>query len=156
MSSTEQALRKLLVPLDGSEDAFRAASFAIGIAKKYASELSIIHVSNLNQNLQLLGVYGASRPHAIAEHVEGAKKEALPWFEKIKKEAEAQGVKVVNSEVIEGPLSIVGEIIHYAERNGVDLIIMGSRGRTGFKRLVLGSVASGVVTYAPCPVLVIR
>ncbi len=156
MSSTEQALHKLLVPVDGSENAFRAASFAIGIAKKYDSQLLVIHVSNLNQNLQLVGVYGASYPDAIAEHVEAAKQEALPWFERIKKEAEDQGIKIGKSEVIEGPLSIVGEIIHYAERNGVDLIITGSRGRTGFKRLVLGSVASGVVTYAPCPVLVVR
>jgi nucleotide-binding universal stress UspA family protein len=52
--------------------------------------------------------------------------------------------------------SIVSEIIEFAELRSIDLIIMGTRGRTGFKKLLLGSVASGVVTYAHCPVLVIR
>ena len=52
--------------------------------------------------------------------------------------------------------SIVSEIIEYAERENIDLIIMGTRGRTGFKKLLLGSVASGVVNFAHCPVLVIR
>lgn len=155
MSSTEQ-ISKILVPIDGSENAFRAASFAIGMAKKYDSELLVVHVSNLSQNLQLLGFYGAPYPDTIAERIQAAKLEAQPWFDRIQKEAENQNVRVSKSEVIEGPLSIVGEIIHYAERNGVNIIVIGTRGRTGFKKLVLGSVASGIVTYAPCPVLVVR
>ncbi len=52
--------------------------------------------------------------------------------------------------------SIVSEIIEFAERENIDLIIMGTRGRTGFKKLLLGSVASGVVNFAHCTVLVIR
>lgn len=52
--------------------------------------------------------------------------------------------------------SIVSEIIEFAERENIDLIIMGTRGRTGFKKLLLGSVASGVVNFAHCPVLVLR
>ncbi len=156
MSSTEQLL-KILVPIDGSDNAFRAASFAIDVAKRYGSELLLIHVSNLNQNLRLLGLYGSPYPSdKVAERVESARLESHPWFERIQKEAEIHGVRVGKSEVIEGPLSIVGEIVNYAEENMVGMIAIGSRGRTGFKRLVLGSVASGVVTYAPCPVLVIK
>jgi nucleotide-binding universal stress UspA family protein len=52
--------------------------------------------------------------------------------------------------------SIVSEIIEFGERENIDLIIMGTRGRTGFKKLLLGSVASGVINFAHCPVLVIR
>ena len=47
-------------------------------------------------------------------------------------------------------------LVDYSEKNNVDLIIVGTRGITGFKKMLLGSVASGVVTYAHCPVLVIR
>jgi nucleotide-binding universal stress UspA family protein len=155
MSSAEQ-ITKILVPIDGSENSFRAASFAIGMAKNYGSELLVLHISNLNQNLQLLGFYGAPYPDTIAERIQAAKLEAQPWFDRIQKEAENQKVRIGKTEVIEGPLSIVGEIIHYAERNGVNIIVIGTRGRTGFKRLVLGSVASGIVSYAACPVLVIR
>lgn len=60
------------------------------------------------------------------------------------------------TEVIIAEESIVSEIIEFAERENIDLIIMGTRGRTGFKKLLLGSVASGVVNFAHCPVLVIR
>jgi nucleotide-binding universal stress UspA family protein len=47
-------------------------------------------------------------------------------------------------------------IVEYAERENIDLIVIGSRGLTGFRKLLLGSVASGVVTYAHCPVLVVK
>ena len=52
--------------------------------------------------------------------------------------------------------SIVGEIIEFADKEKVDLIILGTRGRTGFKKLLLGSVAEGVVTHSSCPVMVVR
>ena len=55
------------------------------------------------------------------------------------------------------PISIVGSsIVDYAERENVDLIVIGTRGRTGFKKMLLGSVASDVVTYAHCPVIVVK
>jgi nucleotide-binding universal stress UspA family protein len=61
------------------------------------------------------------------------------------------------SEIIEDPYSKVeSAIINYAESEGVDLIVMGTRGRSGFKRILLGSVASGVLSYAHCPVLTVR
>jgi nucleotide-binding universal stress UspA family protein len=53
-------------------------------------------------------------------------------------------------------MSIDGTIIEYAESEDVDLIIMGTRGRSGFAKLLLGSIASAVVTYSPCPVMIIK
>jgi nucleotide-binding universal stress UspA family protein len=52
--------------------------------------------------------------------------------------------------------SVADAIISYTERNNVDLIIMGTKGRTGLKKFLLGSVASGVLSHAKCPVLVVR
>jgi nucleotide-binding universal stress UspA family protein len=61
------------------------------------------------------------------------------------------------SEIIEDPFSRVeNAIVNYAETENVDLIVMGTRGRSGLKRSLLGSVASGVLTYAHCPVMVVR
>ena len=61
------------------------------------------------------------------------------------------------SEIIEDPSSTVEWIIiNYAERESVDLIVMGTRGKSGFKRPLLGSVASGVLSYAHCPVMILR
>jgi nucleotide-binding universal stress UspA family protein len=52
--------------------------------------------------------------------------------------------------------SIVGEIVGFADKEKVDLIILGTRGRTGFKKLLLGSVAEGVVNHSSCPVMIVR
>jgi Universal stress protein family len=49
-----------------------------------------------------------------------------------------------------------GGIVDYAEDKGIDLIVIGTRGKSGFKKMLLGSVASKVVTYAHCPVLVVK
>jgi nucleotide-binding universal stress UspA family protein len=53
-------------------------------------------------------------------------------------------------------MSEVGAIVDYAENENVDLIVIGSRGRSGFKKLLLGSTASGVVTYVTCPVMIVK
>jgi nucleotide-binding universal stress UspA family protein len=58
--------------------------------------------------------------------------------------------------VIVTGVSIYGEIIQYAEKESIDLIVLGTRGKSGVKKLLLGSTASGVVTYANCPVLVTK
>ena len=62
----------------------------------------------------------------------------------------------LRTEIVEGSTSVEATIVDYAEREGVDLIVVGTRGLTGFKRSLLGSVASGVVTYAHCPVMVVK
>jgi nucleotide-binding universal stress UspA family protein len=61
-----------------------------------------------------------------------------------------------SSDVILSNKSVVAEIVDYAENNNIDLLVIGTRGRSGVRRLLLGSIASGVVTYAHCPVLVIK
>jgi nucleotide-binding universal stress UspA family protein len=148
---------KIVVPIDGSENSFHASSLAIDMAAKYGAELLIIHILHMNPNLQALGYYGLSDTSDVAEkYIGAARKEAAPWFERIKLEAQSKNISQIKSEAISGSLSIVGEIANYAEENNADLIVIGSRGRTGFKKMLLGSVASGVITYAPCPVLVVK
>ena len=51
---------------------------------------------------------------------------------------------------------LIDEVVDYAESNNIGLIVVGTRGRSGFKKLLLGSVASGIVTYAHCPVMVVK
>jgi nucleotide-binding universal stress UspA family protein len=52
--------------------------------------------------------------------------------------------------------SVTGTIVDYAKNNNVDLIVVGTRGQSGFKQLLVGSVANGVSQHAHCPVLVVR
>lgn len=74
---------------------------------------------------------------------------------RVKQQATEKNVNV-KTEVITGITSVVREIVEYAENKKVDTIVIGSRGMTGFKKMLLGSVASGVVTYSHCPVLVVK
>ena len=53
-------------------------------------------------------------------------------------------------------MSVAGTIVGYTENQNMDLVVVGSRGRSGFTKLLLGSVASSIVTYASCPVLVVK
>ena len=65
-------------------------------------------------------------------------------------------VKIRTQVIIASTARTAAEIVDYAQQENVDLIVVGTKGRSGFKRLLLGSTASGVVTYAHCPVLVIK
>jgi nucleotide-binding universal stress UspA family protein len=73
----------------------------------------------------------------------------------VKQKAREKKVSV-KTYVIIGITSVVKEIVQYAHKKKIDMIVIGSRGMTGFKKLLLGSVASGIVTYSHCPVLVIK
>ena len=150
---SEKSFSKILVPIDGSEMSMQAANLAIDVAEKYGAQIIMIHVVNIDQYLQSIGVYRLSYPDSIKKRIEDAKNEAAKWFNEIQRNAEQRKVPAT-FEVADTALSVVGAIVNYAEREKADLIVIGTRGRSGFTRLLLGSVASGVVTYAPCPVLV--
>jgi nucleotide-binding universal stress UspA family protein len=75
--------------------------------------------------------------------------------DKVKQKASEKNVKV-KTDVVIGISSVVKEIIEYAEKNRIDMIVIGSRGLSGIKKMLLGSVASGVLIYSHCPVLVTK
>ena len=62
----------------------------------------------------------------------------------------------ISMDVIDGHTSVVSDIVGYAKVNNVDLIVIGSRGMAGFRKLLIASMASGVLTYAHCPVLIVN
>jgi nucleotide-binding universal stress UspA family protein len=132
-----------------------AADYAIKMAEKYSAEVALIHVVNLDQTLQLLGIYRLSYPDPIKEKIEAVRAEAQKWFNKIIRTAEQRRVRI-KSNVIDSPMSVVAALLNYADQEKADLIIVGTRGRSGISKMLLGSVASGVVTFAPCPVVVVR
>lgn len=155
--SQGKRISKILVPMDGSESSFRAALFAVDIARKYESELILTYMIEIIPTLTSFGLsnFGISHYDFIEKLKDAGRKEAEPWFAKVREEAKPVNI-AVRTEVIESPKSLVGEILEYAEKNGIDLIVLGTHGRSGFKRLVLGSVTSGVVTHASCPVMVVK
>jgi nucleotide-binding universal stress UspA family protein len=145
-------LGKLVVAFDGSEDSIRAVQMASVIASKFNSKVTIVHVYNV-PIVTYGGVtgpppvdYGALRNTAkssgetiLSRGVEIASKAGL----------------TADGQLVESP-SIVEGLVTLAEEQEASLIIVGTRGMTGIKRLVLGSVSSGLVSHARCPVMVVR
>lgn len=151
------AFAKILVCVDGSGSSAKAADYAIEMAEKHDAQLIALNVlvSQLGYAYSS-GAFGlTATPSAINQILDSAKKESRKWFDQIESKAAAQRVKV-KTEMVASQTSIVQAIVDYAEKNEIDLIVTGTRGRSGFTKLLLGSVASGVATYASCPVMIVK
>ena len=155
-------IRKIMLPIDGSVTSMKAARIGISLSKKFRSDLIGLTVIDL---MSLPYGYFLTQPGTRSHDniLEEKRTEAKKWLDKIERSmleavGESQASKgQFRSEIIEDPFSRVeSAIINYAESEGVDLIVMGTRGRSSFKRILLGSVASGVLSYAHCPVMTVR
>jgi len=142
---------RILVAVDGSENSIRASKVAIQIAKDAQAGLMILSV--VPSAILLPSPFGSN---VLQRHIEDSKQTATKMETKILKLAKNAGVKDVRCLVESSDTSVVESIIHRAEKEGVDLMVVGTRGLGGFKKLLLGSVSSGIVTHAHCNVLVVR
>ena len=169
MSNTRRSFSKILVAIDGSEISMKAAVYAISIANRKgngAASVQLIGLTVLDLAKLSSSFFATASGYYGPKELEAKRKEAQRWLDKVEKLAvnkennnNNNGVNNIQfkSEIIEDPISKVGSaIVDYAERKNVELIVIGTRGRTGFKKMLLGSVASDVVTYAHCPVLVVK
>jgi len=159
LSQIKGKFSKILITVDGSEESMNAADYAIAMAKKEDNNAQLIALHILFSQTGYAystNMFGLVTPSSINELLEDAKHEAQQWFDKIKEKMYENGDIQLRTEVVVSPTSVVGAIVDYAEHENVDLIVIGSRGRSGFKKLLLGSTTSGVLTYATCPVLVVK
>lgn len=151
MAVRKHGFSEILVAVDGSEASMDAADYAIDIAKMYNAQLTALTVFHAS-----LSSYGlAAPPDAIKQRKEKHAIETKQWFDRFNQSAKQKDV-ALRTEVIDSQMSIVGAIVEYAESNGIDLIVLGTKGKSGIRKLLLGSVASGVINYATCPVMVVR
>jgi nucleotide-binding universal stress UspA family protein len=146
-------LRKIIVAVDGSENARRAASAAIEIAKKSASEVVMLTIISIPTMFPPT-MFG-STPSVDPKLYEAAEREGKKLIQQLVETAKSQGVNA-RGELLRSVSSAVAEIVKSAENEKADLIVIGTRGLGGFQRLLMGSVSSGVVTHAHCAVLVVR
>ena len=145
-ASQNAIISKILVAVDGSDESMDAADLATSLSKEYNAELYALHV--MRADVDLFG------PHETSEFITSMKNEGETYLNKVKLKANQKNIQI-KTEIISS-MNISGGILDYAEENNIDLIVIGTRGRSGFKRLLLGSVASHVITYAHCPVLVVK
>lgn len=137
---------KILVPTDGSKAAVDAADEAFDLADQLDAEVLVVSV--VEDALVDDKIYG--NPPADVERV---REIATNATEDLVEEAESRGIDA-DPVVVQG--SPASEVIEQAEKSGADMIAMGTHGRSGLDRVLLGSVADKVVRQADVPVLTIR
>ena len=144
------AYQNILVPVDGSETSYAAVAQAAELAKAFGGKITVVQVLALD-------------PYIAAEYISATQtndliERARTSVLKTREEAAAKfsdlGIPV-EAKLLEGQV-VHREIIKEAETSKADLIVIGSHGRTGLKRLFLGSVAQSVLGEAHIPVLVVR
>ncbi|HHT9119558.1 MAG TPA: universal stress protein [Candidatus Hypogeohydataceae bacterium YC41] len=140
--------KKILCPVDYSVCSNEALKQAVSLATAYNAKLYLLHVVDVR-------MYGHEAPLSFEmpkpdqESIEKVKKDLADSVLK-----EAKGKLDVETIVTMGIPAV--EIINAARQKGIDLIVMGTHGRTGIAHVVIGSVAENVVRKAPCPVLTVR
>ena len=143
------SFEQILVPYDASSYANHAFDDALKIAKKFGSKITVLTV--LGTKVEPSTGISLEKAIEIQEGHEDAATKILKDLEGLAKE---KGVEL-SFKVIYEPSPYKG-ILNFLNSNSMDLIVMGSHGRSGIKKALLGSVASGVVEHANCPVLIIK
>jgi len=152
---------KILVPLDGSEHSLRALETAVQVAKKFKGKITLINVFSVTVKPVIIPEPTTLTPPAIpimtpaelSKVAEIARKVAGDILADGEQKVKAEGVPV-ETVIKEG--HFVQEILKAAKEGGFDLIVMGARGVSKIREIVLGSVSDGVIRNASCPVLVVK
>lgn len=141
------SIRSILCPYDGSEFSRRALEHATALGRFYGAGLTLLHVytgAPIGPEADQL-----TRDKALFPQ---ERKRIVAWLADIGAPARAAGV-AVDARVVEG--APAAEILRVARGEAADLVVLGTHGRSGFDRLLLGSVTEKVLRHAPCPVLTV-
>ena len=144
------AFKNILVPYDDSECSLHAFKIAAEIAKKFNSKLtavtvvpSIIHISSSYSNVRYEEI--------LQKEQRDSANSALSKVDSI---AKKQGINL--AKYVLASNAVVKQIVSFAKSEKFDLIVMGTHGRTGWSKLIIGSVANGIIQTANCPALVVK
>jgi nucleotide-binding universal stress UspA family protein len=166
LQASESVFKRILVAVDGSQSSLRAAKVGVRLAKRNEAELIVVSVvprptyaltpiSTVSGTGRRVDSFTPGSTSAMPEYYGYASKSAEHWVDEAVSLAKAQDVPV-KRRVLKGAASVVEAITNYSAAQNVDLIVLGTKGSGGFKRLLLGSVSSGVVNHAATSVLVVR
>jgi nucleotide-binding universal stress UspA family protein len=150
---------RLLVAVDGSDISMNAADYAITLARnnnndnQEPTEIIIINVIDIPPIFKMLPSDTRNQLTRIGRQQAG---QIFDEVDEIAKRHNATNLNIVKEMVETSSGSAADEIIQYAKEKAVDLIVVGTKGRSGMSKALLGSVASKIVTYSPCSVLVVR
>ena len=141
--------QNILVPIDLSAKSTRAFKVALDVAKKYHSKITLLTCLEIDAQHHLYYDSGVS-----SQLVKKQTKIVKHHFEKLESLAETNGISRKSRIIVSG--SAVNNIVTFVKSKKNDLVVIGSHGRTGFDKLLLGSVANGVSQKTKCPVLIVK
>ena len=141
-------IRKILVPTDFSAHAEHAVDYAVGLAKTFSARIHLLHAYSLPVPMTFPDT--VALPQSFWDEMRAY---ATGKLEEIRSRVSSEGVSCEIEAIRELPFQAV---VDTAERIGADLIVMGTRGLTGLKHVLLGSVAERTVRLAPCPVITVK
>ncbi|MDV2438367.1 universal stress protein [Acinetobacter gerneri] len=141
----------ILVPIDDSPIAYAAMEHAQDIAQAFDAQITLVSVVAIDP---FVGVDFYKVAPSITDHIFEAEKNAEGRLQDLKQTLEQRGF-VVNTHIIREVPPAIG-IVTIADEVNADLIIMGSHGRSGIKKFILGSVAQEVLTQSRLPVLIVK
>ncbi len=144
------SFKKILVPVDFSEFSDKAVEYAMFIAEGYGADITLLHAVILYQE----DIDEEEQLQAYEKIIQKKEKERTKKLELHSVAAEKRGIQV-NSVLIRG-FSAADSMINYISDNNFDLVVMGTHGRTGLEKWILGSVAERMVRLSPIPVLTIH
>jgi nucleotide-binding universal stress UspA family protein len=142
---------KILLAIDGSEEARQATQAAAELSKETGSEVHVTYVLPSPTELRGHHLYSQEVMSSVLEHAE---EEGRSFLEEEAERLRASGGKVAETHLRAGEPD--KEIVKLSEELGVGTIVLGSRGLGALKRALMGSVSESVVTHAHCPVFVVR
>jgi len=148
-------LSKILVSIDGSENATRAMKAALSIAKQFQSELLILNVV-AEMVPPVFSPIGVNVPAVdYSNYLELAENDAKKLVNDAEAVAKNESVNA-RGVVLRTVTSVAETILEEASNENVNLLVVGTRGLGGFKKLLLGSVSNAVISHAHCSVLIVR
>jgi nucleotide-binding universal stress UspA family protein len=139
---------RIVVAVDGSKYAERALDYGIDLARRYGGQLSIVSVAPLTAYLV------SSEPWLPTEVLQGEVRHYQQIVSEAVDRVQKEGLTAVSGVCLEG--HIAEELVAFLEKNPADLLIMGSRGLSTTRRLLLGSTSDEVLHHVKCPVLIVR
>jgi nucleotide-binding universal stress UspA family protein len=139
--------KKVLIPTDGSDYSMRAAEYGVSVAKLLGAEIMVIYVIDTVALDQIAKM--TDRDDTERE----LKEDGARYVRYVLGLAQKEGVKASSLLAKGRPFE---QIVHLAKGLKMDLIVMGTFGRRGAERILIGSVAERVIEYASCPVLIVR
>ncbi|QDT34063.1 universal stress protein [Thalassoglobus polymorphus] len=143
-------LKRILVPTDFSDFSKRSIRYGCEFAKRFSAELHILNV--VEDIYPIVPEPGIPTP-ITSEYLIGLKESSERLIETLPDSDQAEGLSITRSVVSGTPFL---EIIRYARENKIDMIVIGTHGRSGLIHALMGSVAEKVVRKADCPVLTVR